>query len=98
MIKVKMSFEIDNDYINRIFGALDIKYDEKNNKIHGKYRDEKFELDGDEAGERIGQYLSVYCEFKGTGVEMAVEDLEANDDSRDGLLDDLMEGAKPNDY
>lgn len=91
MIKVKISFDIDNDYIERTISALGIKYDNTNHTICGKYRGKKFVIDSDEAAERIGQYFSEYCEFHGTGIENAVEDLEANDDSRDGLMETICE-------
>ena len=91
MLKVKISFEIDNEHINRTLSALGIQYDETNHKICGKYRGKKLVIGGDEAAERIGQYLSEYCEFHGTGIENAVEDLEANDDSRDGLMEMICE-------
>lgn len=91
MLKVKISFGIDNEHINRTLSALGIKYDEASNKICGKYRGKRFELGGDEAAERIGEYFSEYCEFHGTGIENAVEDLEANDDSRDGLMEVICE-------
>ena len=91
MIKVKISFEIGNDYIERTISALDIKYDDTNHTICGKYRGKKFVINSDEASDRIGQYFSEYCEFHGTGIENAVEDLEANDDSRDGLMEMICE-------
>lgn len=91
MIKVKISFEIGNDYIERTISALGIKYDDTNHTICGKYRGKKFVIDSDEAAERIGQYFSEYCEFHGAGIENAVEDLEANDDSRDGLMEMICE-------
>lgn len=91
MLKVKTSFEIGNDYIERTISALGIKYDDTNHTICGKYRGKKFVIDSDEAAERIGQYFSEYCEFHGTGIENAVEDLEANDDSRDGLMEMICE-------
>ena len=91
MIKVKMSFEIDNDHIKRTLSALDLKCDDAKHKICGKYRGKKVVIDEDEAGEKIGQYFSEYCEFHGTGIENAVEDLEANDDSRDGLMEMICE-------
>lgn len=91
MIKVKISFEIGNDYIERTISALGIKYDDTNHTICGKYRGKRFVIDSDEAAERIGQYFSEYCEFHGTGIENAVEDLEANDDSRDGLMEMICE-------
>lgn len=91
MLKVKISFEIDNGHINRTLSAMGLKYDETGHKVCGKYRGKKFELSGDEASERIGQYFSEYCEFHGTGIENAVEDLEANDDSRDGLMEMICE-------
>ena len=91
MIKVKISFEIGNDYIERTISALGIKYDDTNHTICGKYRGKKFVIDSDETAERIGQYFSEYCEFHGAGIENAVEDLEANDDSRDGLMEMICE-------
>lgn len=91
MLKVKISFEVSNDHINRTLSALELKYDETSHKICGKYRGKSFELGGNEAAERIGQYFSEYCEFHGTGIENAVEDLEANDDSRDGLMEMICE-------
>lgn len=91
MLKVKISFEIGNDHINRALSALDIIYDDTNHTIRGKYRGKKFVIGADEAAERIGQYFSDYCEFHGTGIENAVEDLEANDDSRDGLIEMICE-------
>lgn len=91
MLKVKISFVIGNDYIERTISALGIKYDDTNHTICGKYRGKKFVIDSDEAAERIGQYFSEYCEFHGTGIENAVEDLEANDDSRDGLMEMICE-------
>lgn len=89
MLKVKISYDADNEHIARILNVLDIKYDEKNNQVYGEYRGRKITLSEVEAGERIGEYLSQYCEFHGTGLELAVEDLEANDDSRDCLWDEL---------
>ena len=91
MLKVKISFEIGNEHIIRILSALNLKYDNINRTICGKYRGKKLVIGGDEAAERIGQYLSEYCEFHGTGIENAVEDLEANDDSRDGLMETICE-------
>lgn len=91
MLKARISFEINNEHINRSLSALGIKYDETSHTICGKYRGNRFELGGDEAAERIGQYFSEYCEFNGTGIENAVEDLEANDDSRDGLMEMICE-------
>ena len=91
MLKVKISFEIGNDYIERTISALGIKYDDTNHTICGKYSGKKFVIGGDEAAERIGQYFSEYFEFHGTGIENAVEDLEANDDSRDGLMEMICE-------
>jgi hypothetical protein len=69
--------------------VLDIKHNEKKKQIYGQYRGRKIALSETEAGERIGEYLSQYCESHGTGLELAVEDLEVNDDSRDCLWDEL---------
>lgn len=46
MLKVKISFEIGNDYIERTISALGIKYDDTNHTICGKYRGKKFVIGG----------------------------------------------------
>lgn len=89
MLKVKISYDVDDEHIARILSVLDIKHDEKTNQLYGQYKGRKVTLSKFETGERIGEYLSQYCEFYGTGLETAVEDLEANDDSRDCLWDEL---------
>ena len=42
-------------------------------------------------GETISQYITLTCSFKGIGVDMVIESLEANDSERNALLSDLWE-------
>lgn len=91
MLEVNMSFKVDNEYVKHILSAVNAEYDEKNDRVTGRFRGKRFEIKGNNAGERIGAYLSEYCEFHGTGIENAVEDLEINDDAQVGFMEMILE-------
>lgn len=91
MVEVRVNFPLDDNEVERIFQALGLTHDTQHALVFGKYHDEEFMREERVVGEVIGEYVTAACSFKGIGVDLVIESLEANDSERNSLLSDLWE-------